>query len=215
MTGPRIVLIHATPVAIDPVARAFAEDWPEARPVNLLDDSLSVDRAAEAELSPALTRRLVGLARYGEDIGAAGILFTCSAFGPAIEAAAESVAVPVLKPNQAMFEAARTIGGHLGLLATFAPSVAPMAAEFAALAAGSRLDTHVVPESMAALRTGDAATHDRLLAEAAPALAHCDAIMLAHFSTARALASVRSAVSCPVLTSPNSAVASLRTRIEA
>ena len=210
MIGPRIALVHATPVAIDPVAEAFAADWPEAHTVNLLDDSLSADRAAEAELTPSMTRRIVSLAQYAESTGAAGILFTCSAFGPAIEAAAEAVAVPVLKPNQAMFEAALAMGKHLGLLATFAPSVPLMAEEFEAMAAGARLDTHVVPEAMTALRAGDSDTHNWLLAEAAPALASCDAVMLAHFSTARALPAVRASLPCPVLTSPNSAVARLR-----
>ncbi len=214
MTAPRIVLIHATPVAMDPVARAFAEDWPEAETVNLLDDSLSTDRAAESDLTPAITLRLVGLARYAEGIGAAGILFTCSAFGPAIEAAAEAVAIPVLKPNQAMFEAALSVGKRLGLLATFAPSVPSMAEEFMAMAPDALLDTHVVPEAMMALRADDAETHNRLLAEAAPALAYCDTVLLAHFSTARALHAVRSVLPCPVLTSPNSAVARMRTLVE-
>ncbi len=214
MTGPRIVLIHATPVAMEPVARAFAGGWPEAETVNLLDDSLSPDRAGEAALTPALTRRLVDLARYAQSIGAAGILFTCSAFGPAIEAAARAVTVPVLKPNQAMFAAALSLGRHLGLLATFAPSVPSMAEEFEAMAADARLDTHVVPEAMTALRGGDVEAHNRLLAEAAPALAACDAVMLAHFSTARALQAVRASLHCPVLTSPDSAVAHLRGLID-
>jgi len=40
--------------------------------------------------------------------------------------------------------------------------------------------------------------------------AGCDAVMLAQFSTARARDSVAQAVSCPVLTSPDSAVLRLR-----
>lgn len=63
---------------------------------------------------------------------------------------------------------------------------------------------------MAALRRGDGETHDRLLAERAGALAHCDAVLLAHFSTSRAAAAVRGAVRVPVLTSPQAAVAQLR-----
>ena len=45
--APRIVLIHAVAVAVDPVAAAFADGWPEAELVNLLEDSLSRDRAAD------------------------------------------------------------------------------------------------------------------------------------------------------------------------
>src|SRR5689334_19257164 len=41
----RIALIHATPLAVDPIDAAFDAQWPDAERVNLLDDSLSVDRA--------------------------------------------------------------------------------------------------------------------------------------------------------------------------
>jgi hypothetical protein len=63
---------------------------------------------------------------------------------------------------------------------------------------------------MEALKHGDFATHDRLLAEHAVKLAQCDAILLAHFSTSRAVEVVRRVVRMPVLTSPNAAVAKLR-----
>jgi hypothetical protein len=66
---------------------------------------------------------------------------------------------------------------------------------------------------MDALKGGDGAAHDRMLAEAAPRLARCDAVLLAHFSTARAEAAVRAALSCPVLTAPGAAVEALRARV--
>ena len=44
----RIALIHATPAAVGPIKDAFAEAWPEPDLVNLLDDSLSRDRALTA-----------------------------------------------------------------------------------------------------------------------------------------------------------------------
>ena len=51
MSNPRIALIHATPVAIQPIVAAFKRLWPAARTTNLLDDSLSADLAAEGSLS--------------------------------------------------------------------------------------------------------------------------------------------------------------------
>jgi hypothetical protein len=36
--SPRIGLVHAVAVAIQPIQDAFAEIWPEARSCNLLDD---------------------------------------------------------------------------------------------------------------------------------------------------------------------------------
>src|SRR5215203_3823267 len=95
----RIALIHATPAAVGPIKDAFAEAWPEPDLVNLLDDSLSRDRALAPELSDGLFRRFDVLGRYAISFGADAILFTCSAFGPAIERVARSVEIPVLKPN--------------------------------------------------------------------------------------------------------------------
>ncbi len=210
----RIALVHAVRVAIQPVEEAFARLWPEAVRMNLLDDSLSRDRSRDGRLTPAMFRRFAALTDYALATGADGILFTCSAFGPAIEAAREGRKVPILKPNEAMFREALGLGSRLGLLATFAPSVPSMEEEFreVARAAGREVELRsaCVPEAMMALDAGDGATHDRLVAAAAPQLAGCDAVMLAQFSTARAHAAVAAALDCPVLTSPGSAVLWLR-----
>jgi Asp/Glu/hydantoin racemase len=216
---PRIVLIHAVTVAMAPIEAAFAEHWPEAERVSLLDDSLSPDRAREAALTPAMQARIAALADYAAGIGAAGILYTCSAFGPAIEAVARRLPIPVLKPNEAMFDAALDCGPRLGMIATFGPSVASMEAELREAAAARGLDatltTVLVEGALDALKAGDAATHDRLVAALAAELDGCDAVMLAHFSTARALPAVRAAVAAPVLASPAAAVMKLRRRLAA
>jgi Asp/Glu/hydantoin racemase len=214
----RIALIHATPAAVEPIRTAFAEAWPEPDLVNLLDDSLSRDRALTAELTDAIYGRFDALGAYSVAIGADGILFTCSAFGPAIERVANAVSIPVLKPNEAMFAEAVAIGGRIGMLATFEPSIASMESEFTADAAKAgasvTLESIYVPDAMAALIGGNRDKHDTLVAEAAPALAHCSAIMLAQFSMAPAAAKLRQRLpGVPVLTSPGSAVAAMKRRI--
>lgn len=214
MTNPRIVLLHATPVAMEPIRAAFAAHWTEAETVNLLDDGLTIDRAKEEELSEGMIERFVDLGRYGHRIGADGILVTCSAFGPAVERLSEVLPVPVLKPNEAMFSAALDAGGRIGMLATFAPAVATMRDEFdefvARTGSSATLDTIVVDRAIDLLRSGDVETHNRLLAERAPEFAGYDALMLAHFSTSRALGEVRRAVDVPVLTAPAAAVARMK-----
>jgi len=222
---PRVVLLHGTPVAVEPIQRAFATRWPEAETVSLLDDSLSVDRAKDHDLTPRMFERFVELGGYAHRIGAEAILVTCSAFGPAIERMARELPVPVLKPNEAMFREAIGRGRRIGMLATFAPSVLTMTEEFeqfvgeaggeagAKVGARATLETIVVEGAMDALRKGDADRHNALIAARAPELAHCDAIMLAHFSTSRALAAVTAAVGTPVLTAPDAAVDRIRAAI--
>jgi Asp/Glu/hydantoin racemase len=210
----RIALIHAVTVAMEPVHDAFRRLWPEAECCNILDDSLSLDRERDRDLTAAMRRRIGDLAEYAAAIGADGILFTCSAFGEAIEAAAARLPIPVLKPNEAMFEAAMAIGGRIAMLATFAPSVGSMEDEFRDMAttgqSRSTIETYCVPGAMAALRGSNSAEHDHLIAQAAPRFADCDAVLLAHFSTARAAPAVMAVLDRPVLTSPGSAVVKLK-----
>jgi hypothetical protein len=210
----RIALIHALRHSIAPVEQAFARLWPEARLANLLDDSLSADLAREGALTPGMTERFLTLARYAAACGADGVLFTCSAFGPCIEACAHALApIPVLKPNEAMIEeavAAAGASGRIGLLATFAPTLATMPAEFAAVAPHATVVSALSAAALAALDRGDAAAHDRLAAETARELAGCNVVALAQFSLSSAASLVRDAVGCSVLTTPDSAVRKLR-----
>ncbi|MBW8271330.1 aspartate/glutamate racemase family protein [Caldovatus aquaticus] len=204
----RIALIHALRHSPPPIEAAFARLWPEARLMNLLDDSLSADLAREGRLTEEMTRRFLTLARYAAGTGAQGILFTCSAFGPCIEACARDLApLPVLKPNEAMIEEAVTRGTRIGLLATFPGTLDSMPPEFPP---GVTVVPRLAEGALAALDRGDVAEHDRLAAEAAKALADCDAIALGQFSLARAAPLVAAATGRPVLTTPESAVRKLR-----
>ena len=210
----KIALIHATAVAIEPIQAAFASTWPDAECANILDDSLSTDRAKTADLTSAMVDRIVALAHYATSLGSDGVLFTCSAFGAAIEQASQAVNIPVLKPNEAMFEAAMSSGNRIAMLYTFEASLAGMQGEFQEEAnrhaTGASLSSFFVPDAMALLRAGDADNHNRLIAEKATELTGYDAIMLAQFSTSRAAPSVRSVTGTPVLTSPDTAVSKLQ-----
>lgn len=104
---PRIALIHALAHSVPPINEAMAAAWPEAGRMNLLDDSLSADLARRGRLDDAMTARFLALADYAVGAGAQAILFTCSAFGPCIDAVKQRhAAMPVLKPNEAMIDEA-------------------------------------------------------------------------------------------------------------
>src|SRR6195952_2908997 len=157
----RITLIHALKHSIVPIEASFARLWPQASLMNLLDDSLSADLARDGKLTEAMTGRFLSLGRYAAGTGVDAILFTCSAFGPCIEAVArEHAPMPVLRPNEAMIQQAAAKGRRIGLLATFAPTLASMPPEFP----GS---VEVVPKlaagALAALDRGAHEEHDRLV----------------------------------------------------
>ena len=212
--APRIALVHAMPVAIEPVAHVFREQWPQAHITHLLDDSLPADLTAAGSITPAIVERFVTLARYCETSGANAILFTCSAFGTAIEAAKGAVKVPVLKPNEAMLDEALAAGPTLGVIATFEPSIPSLKKEFEELASSLgiklKLKTRTVPAAIAALQRGHVSEHDSLIAAAAAEMGQCDALVLGQFSMARAAAGIPKAPGRKVLTSPHSAVTRLK-----
>src|SRR5690606_18221617 len=116
---------------------------------------------------------------------------------------------PVLKPNEAMIDEAVALARagrrRVALVATFAPTLASMPAEFPG-------DVEVVPVmvdgAMAAFDLGDGAAHDRLAAEAVARAVTMpvDAVALAQFSLARASEAVARVTKAPVMTTPGSAV---------
>jgi hypothetical protein len=204
----RIALIHALKHSIVPIEASFAKLWPDARLMNLLDDSLSADLARDGHLTDAMTERFLKLGRYVTSTGADAILFTCSAFGPCIEAVARAHApMPVLKPNEAMIEQAAARGRRIGLLSSFPPTLASMPLEFPA---SVELVPKLAEGALAALDRGERAEHDRRVVEASRSLRDCDLIALAQYSMAPAVDLVAEATGRPVLTTPDSAVMKLR-----
>ena len=209
----RIGLIHALAHSVAPINDAFARDWPEAQRMNLLDDSLSADLAAAGALDAAMHERFSRLARYAVDAGCDGLLFTCSAFGPCIDRVKrEHPGLPVLKPNEAMIADAMAAGVKVGLVATFAPTLRSMPAEFPVAP-----DCELAAGALAALDRGGSELHDALIADAAARVAARGAglIALAQFSMARAAPRVRERTGLPVLTSVDSALHELKRRLHA
>src|SRR5271166_2144478 len=179
----RIVLIHTLRLSIDPINLAFARLWPEAELVNILDDSLSRDLARAGSIRPDMTDRFLALARYAATTNPAAILFTCSAFGPCIDACRRDLTpLPVFKPNEAMIEEAAVLGGQIGVLASFAPTLAFTPAEFREAAPAVRTIPMMIDGALEALSRGEEEEHDRLAADAATRLGECTAIAIAQFS---------------------------------
>lgn len=215
----RIALIHALTESVLPARQAFRALWPEAYCFDLLDTSLSGDLAAGQRLEDGIADRIRHLADYaaasqGEAGETRALLFTCSAFGPAIDAVKEHMPIPVLRPNEAAFEQALTLGGRIGLAVTFGPSFASLRDELLSMASQRGQAVEVIPVlvegGLTALKAGNGDEHDRLAAEACRQLPSVDALVLGQFSLARAADAVRHYIDVPVLTTPSSAVLALK-----
>lgn len=220
--SPRIALIHALEESVIPARTAFAEVWPEAFCFDLLETSLAVDLAHEGKLDDAMMQRFMDLAGYAvRTSGKAGqtnaILFTCSAFGPAIDAVKAAFDLPVLRPNESAFAEALEMGSRIGLMVTFGPSLPALSAELQAMADAKGQTIEIQPilveEALAALKQGDMATHNRLAAEASALIENVDVLILGQFSLAKAAPSIRALINIPVITTPESAVKALRTKL--
>jgi len=212
---PRIALIHAVATAIPPIRHAFKEGWPEAQVSNLLDDDLMPAYTREGGLTPHVTERICALALYAARTGADAILFTCSVFPQAEGLAKQLVRIPRLKPDEAMIAAALDAGTRIGIVATNPPATPAAAAQLVAGAKTRGVEIQVVQSvaegAFAIGNSGDAATHDRMVVEAAERIAgQVDVLCLAQVSMALARGAVQAKVKVPVLTSPSTAVARLK-----
>ena len=220
--NPRIALIHALEESVIPARQAFAEEWPEARIFDLMDTSLAVDHAERGKLDDVMVDRFLTLGRYasgtrGSGATAEGILFTCSAFGAAIDAVKRDRTIPVFRPNEAAFAEAVQAGGTIAVVVSFRPSLATLMDKLrtAAREAGASIEpTGVVVEAaLPALKAGRGEEHDRLIAEAAAKCKGIDTFVLGQFSLARAKPAVAQATGARVITTPHSAVRALKRTI--
>jgi Asp/Glu/hydantoin racemase len=124
----------------------------------------------------------------------------------------------VLRPNEAAFEAALSLGDKLGLVVSFEPSRSSLEEELRAMAKERHRDVtiraQVAAGALEALKAGDGDRHDLLVADAAVRLVgDVDAIVLGQFSLARAHDGVALRTGMPVITTPRSAVELLRARV--
>lgn len=222
----RIAIIHALEESVIPARAALARNWPDAFAFDLLDTALAIDLAdAGGKLDGGMMERFSTLARYaaaseGRGGRVCGMLFTCSAFGPAIERVKAEIRVPVLRPNESAFREALRRGNRIALVVTFAPSGKSLETELRQMAeaAGQRvsIETLFVEHALEALKEGDAQGHDRLVAAAASKLGPQDAVILGQFSLARAADPVRAmGWGDRVITTPDAAIKELHQLVEA
>jgi Asp/Glu/hydantoin racemase len=183
-------LIHTSATLVPVFQQLCSQYLPQVKVFNIVDDSLIKNVISCGELTPTNARRVVNYVGSAEVAGADFILVTCSSIGAAVEAAAELTNVPVLRVDQPMADQAVRTGKRIGVVATLSTTLQPTSdlVKRRAAIAGKEIELQTVlcEGAFDALMSGDAATHDAMVAKALRELsAKTDVIVLAQASMAR------------------------------
>ena len=217
-------VLHTVPALAERFEQMIAEAAPGVRQVHRADASLLAD-ARRIGVTVDVSARVESQIRALIDDGADAVLVTCSSIGEAVETAAASAGVPVLRVDEPMAreaariaaEAGRAAGrpGRIAVLATLQATLGPtgrLIERAAAASGGAEVTATVIPGAIEARESGDQAHHDALVRDAAvQAAAGADVVVLAQASMAAALTGADLHV--PVLTSPPGGVAALATTL--
>ena len=210
-------LIHTSAIHVPGFAQLCQEKLPGVKIFNIVDDSLVSGIAAAGSLTPTIARRVASYLESAELAGADYIMVTCSSIGPAVEAGAKLIGVPVLRVDQPMADKAVATGKKIGVVSTLQTTLEPTAdliLRRAAMAGkGIELTSKLVEGAFEALMAGDGATHDAKVAAALKELSRSvDVIVLAQASMARVVDTLAAEDKrVPILASPAIAVDFLAT----
>ena len=217
MKKKRLGLVHTSATLVPVFAQLCKDKLPNVEVFNIADDSLVRGIREAGSLTATIARRVAGYLESAELAGADYIMVTCSSIGPAVEAGAKLIGVPVLRVDQPMADQAVATGKKIGVIATLQTTLEPTADLISrrAAIAGKKigLTSKLCEGAFEALMGGDAATHDAKVAAALKELSRqVDVIVLAQASMARVVENLSAADKrVPILASPGIAVDYLAT----
>jgi Asp/Glu/hydantoin racemase len=212
MPSKTLALIHTSATLVPVFAQLCKSKLPRVDTFNIVDDSLVRQIGAKGGITPDIAARVAAYIGSAASGGADFILVTCSSIGPAVEAAASSVKVPVLRVDQPMADLAVRTGRRIGVIATLPTTLNPttdLVRRRAALAnTPIELTSRLCEGAFEALMAGDAAKHDAIVGAALKELSgQVDVILLAQASMARVVDTLSPTDRCvPILASPALAI---------
>ncbi|MBN1507083.1 MAG: hypothetical protein JW955_09570 [Sedimentisphaerales bacterium] len=212
MNKKRLTLIHTSGVMIPVFGELCSELLPEVEVVHMVDESLLKDIIRDNCLRKPTARRVVGHILSAAQAGADFIVVTCSSVGAAAELGRELVDVPVMRVDGPMSALAVEKGPRIGVVATLASTLNPTAELIRSQAKAKSREVNVTAKlcqgAFGAVMSGDAATHDRIVASAVRDLmGKVDVIVLAQASMARVVDGLPATeIVVPVLSSPRPAI---------
>ncbi|MEN9401351.1 MAG: hypothetical protein RL091_54 [Verrucomicrobiota bacterium] len=185
-----LALIHTSATLVPVFGQLCAAKLPGVDTFNIVDDSLVRAIGLKGGITPDIAARVAAYLASAESGEADYILVTCSSIGPAVDAAAAGVKVPVLRVDQPMADEAVRSGRRIGVIATLPTTLNPtieLVRRRAALAGKEIVVTsRLCAGAFEALMAGDADKHDAIVSAALRELsAQVDVILLAQASMAR------------------------------
>lgn len=217
MAKKRLGLVHTSATLVPVFAALCKEKLPNVETFNISDDSLVKGIIAAGSLTAQISRRVADYLESAELAGADYIMVTCSSIGPAVEAGAKLIGVPVLRVDQPMADKAVQTGKKIGVIATLKTTLEPTAdlIQRRAAKAGKQIEltSKLCEGAFDALMSGDGAKHDSLVSAALKELStKVDVIVLAQASMARVVDALPAADKrVPIMASPGIAVDYLAT----
>jgi Asp/Glu/hydantoin racemase len=213
-------LVHTSATLVPVFAQLCKEKLPGVNVFNIADDSLVKGIIAAGSLTPTIARRVASYLESAELAGADYIMVTCSSIGPAVEAGAKLIGVPVLRVDQPMADQAIATGKKIGVIATLRTTLEPTADLILRRAekAGKQIElaSRLCEGAFDALMSGDSATHDAKVTVALKEMSQqVDVIVLAQASMARVVETLSGADKrVPILASPGIAASYLATILQ-
>lgn len=217
MKRKTLALVHTSATLVPIFQQLCKTHLPQVDTFNIVDDSLVRAIGARGALTPDIARRVGAYLESAESGGADFVLVTCSSIGPAVEASAPFIGVPVLRVDQPMADQAVAQGKRIGVIATLPTTLNPTTDLVRRRALAAERDVVVTAKlcvgAFEALMAGDTATHDTLVAAALRELTtEVDVILLAQASMARVVDTLSADDRrIPILASPPIAIQHLAT----
>lgn len=215
-----IAILHTSFVfvSVETVINDLIEELiPGAEVMHFVDSDVLATVVREQRISDRSAARMTHLAQAAELAGADIIFSACSSLGPALDVAAQSVGIPVLKIDEAMAIVAARDGQRIGVLATVPTTLGPTSdlirAKAEELGRTVSIEQRLCAGAFDVLMSGDRPTHDAMITEQARDLAKSvDIIVLSQASMNRLAGALADQTGLPVLASPRIGVELLAQR---
>ncbi|HOK94655.1 MAG TPA: aspartate/glutamate racemase family protein [Anaerohalosphaeraceae bacterium] len=209
MKKKRLTLIHTSGMMVPVFNELCRELLSDVEAVHMVDESLLKDILKDGCLSKSTARRAVNLILSADQAGTDAILVTCSSLGRAAEVGRELAESLVMRVDEPMASKAIEIGKRIGVIATLPSTLNPTVELLQRQGKGNiEIIARLCRGAFEAVVSGDAARHDKIVAESILALTdQIDVIVLAQASMARVVSTLPAAkVTVPVLASPRLAI---------